>query len=119
MHIILYADEIKRRRNVQDQAWMYIGLSAIPVDLWAKASEVLASDRQPVQTNRYVGYQGELHFSSLTQRRKADLAKRWLSRVMWDCDKCFHFHILGISLDNLVPAAFGIRGSDQQRRIYN
>jgi len=38
---------------------------------------------------------------------------------MWDVDKCFHFHILGLLLHHLHRPAFGKKGSDQERRIYN
>ena len=64
---------------------MYLGILAIPQDRWDLAYEMLSDDRLKS------GYEGEMHFRNLTTQKKADLAKRWLDRVLWDDQKCFHF----------------------------
>lgn len=117
--VFLYADEVKPFKNPKGQRWMYIAIVAIPEEKWSGALEMLSQDRQPKAHEGHEGYDGELHFSKITSRREIQLAKLWLNRVMWDQHKCFHFHILGLLLDHLHRPAFGKKGYDQDRRIYN
>ena len=111
--VLLYGDEIKPFQNCRRERWMYLGILAIPRDRWDLAHNMLTGDRLKS------GYEGEMHFHNLTTQKKADLAKRWLDRVLWDDQKCFHFHVLGLFLDRLQAASFGTSGSQQRRRIYN
>lgn len=113
MKVRLYGDEIKQFKNSEGQSWMYLGLLAIPENQWSHALEILEEDRKAVS------YFGEIKSTKLTQRPKIELAKRWLGRVMWDDRKCFHFYILGLNMDNLQRKAFGDKGKEQDRRIYN
>ncbi len=116
----LYIDEIKPYRNRAGQQWMYIGVLAIPATRYADALAALNADRART------GYAHELHFTNLrnysyahVHNEKTLLAKHWADRVMGDDRKIFHFHLLGINLDNLQNAAFGNIGRDQRRSIYN
>lgn len=92
---------------------MYLGLLAIPENQRLEALKILEEDRKAVP------YFRELKSTKLTQRPKIELAKRWLRRVMEDDQKCFHFYILGLNMDNLERRAFGDTNREQFRRIYN
>ncbi len=110
----LYADEVKPFSSpANGQRWMYIGVLAIPERLHGDALRELTDARQEV------GYDGEPHFSELTQHRKVHLARRWVELVLSDDRKCFHFHILGLNLSKLRMEAFGQSGWQQERRIYS
>lgn len=115
----LYCDEIRPYRNRLGEHWMYIGLLAIPEARYECVLERLLEDRQQA------AYWDEVHFSQLRNysyahchNKKTLLARYWLERVLWDTDKVFHFHLLGLNRGNLQPLAFGA-GRTQERRIYN
>ena len=114
----LYADEIKPYKTPTGERWMYIGLLAIPEKRYQDATEWLAQDR------RAAGYEGEVHFTDLHNysyahgfNEKCLLARRWVERILWDSQKVFHFHLLGLNLYNLQHATFGV-GKDQEHNIY-
>ncbi|MBN2005583.1 MAG: hypothetical protein JXA21_19650 [Anaerolineae bacterium] len=99
---------------------MYIGVLAIPATHYTSALAALNTDRARA------GYARELHFTELRNysyahihNEKTLLARHWVNRVMGDDRKIFHFHLLGINLDNLQNAAFGEKGREQRRSIYN
>lgn len=106
----LYADEVKPAGG---HPWLYIGMLAVPEELHAYALDALERARSDA------GYDGELHFTHLSQRPKIELAKAWVQLVLYDTRKCFHFHIFGIDLSKLRKEAFGYSGREQDRRIYN
>lgn len=115
----LYADEIKAYRNRQGPQWMYIGLLAIPESKYPSALGGLRQDRERAN------YPREVHFTELRNRSDAHahnektlLAKRWAERVLYDDQKTFHFHLLGLNLDHLQNFAFGT-GREQRRNMYN
>lgn len=116
----LYCDEIKPYRNRAGQQWMYLGIVAIPEHHYDHALRDLQADR------RACDYQGEVHFTNLTNfsyahdyNEKTKLARRWAKRVIYDADKVYHFYLLGLNLDNLQEKAFGKGGHKQKRNIYN
>lgn len=118
----LYADEVKEFSNKAGENWMYIGLVAIPENLIAKALDYLNEDRTDAD------YKEEAHFKELknTYRScygaKTLLAKKWFERVLYDAEKIFHFHFLGINMSNIQPRAFGAGVSSNrsyESRIYN
>ena len=115
----LYADEIKPYRNGLDERWMYIGLLAVPEADFDRIQSWLRQDRNAAD------YFNEVHFTKLRNasdagayNEKTLLAKRWVERVLWDQQKVFHFHLLGLNLTNLQYFAFGT-GWEQKRNIYN
>jgi hypothetical protein len=115
----LYADEIQPYRNSLEERWMYIGLLAVPESDYDSVLGWLHEDRDAA------GYYGEVHFTKLknasdapAHNEKTLLVKRWAERVLWDDQKVFHFHLLGLNMGNLQAFAFG-RGWEQKRNIYN
>lgn len=118
----LYADEIKPLRNPKGEQWMYFGILAIQEEKSDIILDALNGDR------KITGYDHALHFTEISRSDKFALAARWLDRVVYDKwtdpmppsgQKGFHFHILGINLDNLQNAAFGGKGNTQLESIYN
>jgi len=112
--LFLYADEIRPFRNIRNEHWMYIGILAIPIELWQNAFRLIENVRKNANN-----YQGELHFKRITNNQKANVAKNILNLVLHDNNKCFHFYVLGLFLDNLIKPAFGDTGNIQEKRIYN
>ena len=115
----LYVDSSGPCDNELGERWLYIGLLAIPEDRYGDTVRWLAEDRISA------GYDREVHFVDLRNysyaycyNEKTLLAKRWVERVIWDDQKVFHFHLLGLNLTNLQHQAFGT-GSEQDRNIYN
>lgn len=92
---------------------MYLGIVAVPEHMFGHALNLLQDDRKTT------AYEGELHFSGLTHHQKASTARLWLDRVMLEDEKCFHFYVLGLSLDRLQRTAFGRGEGEQLRHIYN
>jgi hypothetical protein len=80
---------------------LYLGVLIIPESRLAAAFDALNQDRCAV------GYHRELHFKTITQHHKAELARRWLDRVLYDERKIFHFHALGVDVRILSASAFG------------
>lgn len=118
--IRLYCDEIKPYRNAVGEQWMYMGLLALPDEKYRAALACLNEARDQI------GYDREVHFRKLnnysyapTYGEKTLLAKKWVESVMWDREKIFHFHLLGLHLDNLQQRAFGESGREQKRNTYN
>ncbi|MGC9347880.1 MAG: hypothetical protein ACP5JG_07070 [Anaerolineae bacterium] len=114
----LYADEIKPYRNAADVQWMYIGVLAIPESGHERALRILEGCREQS------GYNGEVHFTKLKNRSDGEyggdtrLAGLWCDRFLYDGEKVFHFHLLGLNCDNLQNLAFGT-GRSQRNSIYN
>lgn len=104
----LYLDDVKAHTNAVGQRWLYVGVLAIPEHRRDKALALLLSDRDEFLC------ESELHFSKLTAHaQKAELAGRWVDRFLYDDQRLFHFHVLGINLDNLHQGAFAKPNTSQ------
>lgn len=120
LDIHVYSDEIKSFTNSLGERWMYIGFVVIPGPRYDEACLVLENLR------RDVGYNNELHFSQLRNysdshqhNKKTLLAKRWTEAVLYDDKKIFHYHLLGINLNNIQEKAFGDKGPEQKLNMYS
>jgi len=120
IELYIYADEIKKFKNPNNQFWMYIGLLLIRRENKRKILNYLLEKRNEV------GYHDELHFSDLTNYSyatvhsgKTRLAKSWIELAMSKHKpRNICFHILGLNLNNLEYRAFG-KGRKARRNIYN
>ena len=120
LDVLVYSDEIKPFTNSLGERWMYLGLVIIPGPRYDEARLVLENLR------RDVGYNGELHFTTLRNysyahqhNKKTLLARRWVEAVLYDSQKTFHYYLLGINLSNIQEQAFGDRGLEQKLNMYS
>ena len=105
--IRLYVDESKTRR------WTYIGVLAVPDEEHEGLHAALESDRKTT------GYEGELHFTRLSQLAKAECARRWLARARGVTSPPVRFHVLALDTHTLNRSAFGSAGrTTQDQNIY-
>lgn len=117
----IYADEIKRHKNREDEQWFYIGILLIPEEKKKLALEKLNTARHKST------YSSELHFSKLTNysyakinNEKTCLANQWVDVLIQDkTDKCFYFNILGINYSKINIKLFGADKRELFQNIYN
>ena len=91
----LYVDES------HSPGWLYIGVLAV---LDAEADQLQCHlDR----CRGSAGYQRELHYSGISTRQKANVARSWLDLAMRPSAPCVRFHILGVDRKEMRTADFG------------
>lgn len=117
----IYADEIKKYKNRENENWFYIGILLIPEEKKKVALEKLNIARKESCYDR------ELHFSSLSNysyakvnNEKTLLAKKWLDLLFKDKnDSCYYFTVLGINYSKINLGLFGTDKRELFQNIYN
>ncbi len=106
--VSVYVDESKPRSR---QPWLYIAAIMLRQNRALDLITGLRADRQRI------GYYGEMRFADITRAEEAQLAKAWLTRVMYPDDRA-HFAVVGIDTHELVSERFGSTRRDRQHNIY-
>lgn len=105
----VYVDESKPANG---NPWLYIGAVVIPKHCLDAATRLLNEDRNAS------GYHRELHFQRIKRHDKADLAKRWLHRILYGSERTFYFHLLGIDTRRVNRSRFGYSDIQMYSRLF-
>lgn len=114
--------QLDGRLSKPSRACLYVDESQSPGWLYVGVLVVRDEDADELQWHldrcrALVGYGRELHYSAVSTRQKADLARSWLDLAMRRSNPCVRFHILGVNRALVRLADFG-PSDERDENIY-